>query len=585
MSATGGGAREVAPHLMACAPNGDQWVAGELRDAAREAMAAGAPDAARRYLERALAEPARDEVELTYELGRAVWQASVIDAPELLVSVAERAADPELALQALEDAAWTYFDSGNLERAVHYLGRVAASAPAGADARLRAEASLYCVGTLHLGHRPEASAHINAVVANTASATPGELMVRQALAFDRFLECDPVDEVVALAACFPPAPWTGRGAAGLEGRRFAVVIGPVVSIAGKVLAWSGRWDVAREAAARGWEGGRSSGLVHVASYREAALAEIDCAAGRLADAEAEARTAWEILRDLEPVSLPVLTAVTGLVVVLIARGHLDEAQELAEQWDLSAPFSLIPLAPPLLHIRGTLRLARGELDEGAEDLIAIGEDLEAMRMLNPAAIPWRQHVVPALGALDRTAEARRIVSEGLELAHSFGAGHVIGTMLRARASIEPKRRRISTLRESVAALEPVGPPHELAHSCLELGAALRRDGQRSDSREPLRRALELAHTCGADGLERRAREELAVTGSRPRSAFRSGVAALTASELRTARLAGDGLSNVEIAQQLFVTRKTVEKHLGNAYTKLEIPSRKELASALAAKPN
>ena len=84
--------------------------------------------------------------------------------------------------------------------------------------------------------------------------------------------------------------------------------------------------------------------------------------------------------------------------------------------------------------------------------------------------------------------------------------------------------------------------------------------------------------------ERRAREELAVTGSRPRSAFRSGVAALTASELRTARLAGDGLSNVEIAQQLFVTRKTVEKHLGNAYAKLEIPSRKELASALAAKP-
>ena len=96
ISSTGGDAREVAPHLMACAPNGDQWVAEQLRDAAREAMAAGAPDAARRYLERALEEPAREEVELTYELGRALWQASVIDAPELLVSVAERSADPEL---------------------------------------------------------------------------------------------------------------------------------------------------------------------------------------------------------------------------------------------------------------------------------------------------------------------------------------------------------------------------------------------------------------------------------------------------------------------------------------------------------
>ena len=107
-----------------------------------------------------------------------------------------------------------------------------------------------------------------------------------------------------------------------------------------------------------------------------------------------------------------LTAVSNLVVTLIARGHLDEARELAEQWDLSAPFSVVPLAPPLLHIRGTLRLARGELESGAEDLIAIGEDLEAMRMLNPAAIPWRQQVVPALAALDRTAEARRIVAEG-----------------------------------------------------------------------------------------------------------------------------------------------------------------------------
>ena len=174
-------------------------------------------------------------------------------------------------------------------------------------------------------------------------------MVRQALSFERFLRCDPVDEVVALASCFPPAPWAGRGAAGLEGQRFAVVIGPVVSIACKTLAWSGQWDVAREAAARGWDGGRSSGLVHVASYREAALAEIDCLAGRLADAEAEARTARDILRDFEAVSHPDADRGCNLVVTLIARGHLDEAAELMEQWgDFSAPFSVVPLAPPLL---------------------------------------------------------------------------------------------------------------------------------------------------------------------------------------------------------------------------------------------
>ncbi|MGA8217445.1 MAG: helix-turn-helix transcriptional regulator [Solirubrobacterales bacterium] len=60
----------------------------------------------------------------------------------------------------------------------------------------------------------------------------------------------------------------------------------------------------------------------------------------------------------------------------------------------------------------------------------------------------------------------------------------------------------------------------------------------------------------------------------------TGVDALTASERRVARLAASGMSNREIAQNLFVTVKTVEFHLGQAYRKLEISSRRELGSAL-----
>jgi DNA-binding CsgD family transcriptional regulator len=55
---------------------------------------------------------------------------------------------------------------------------------------------------------------------------------------------------------------------------------------------------------------------------------------------------------------------------------------------------------------------------------------------------------------------------------------------------------------------------------------------------------------------------------------------LTASERRVAELAADGASNKEIAQSLFVTLRTVEMHLSNAYSKLEIRSRHELATAL-----
>ncbi len=71
-------------------------------------------------------------------------------------------------------------------------------------------------------------------------------------------------------------------------------------------------------------------------------------------------------------------------------------------------------------------------------------------------------------------------------------------------------------------------------------------------------------------------------GARPRRDARRGPDALTAAELRVARMAADGSSNREIAQALFVTPKTVETHLGNTYAKLAVTGRAQLAAALAA---
>jgi DNA-binding CsgD family transcriptional regulator len=92
--------------------------------------------------------------------------------------------------------------------------------------------------------------------------------------------------------------------------------------------------------------------------------------------------------------------------------------------------------------------------------------------------------------------------------------------------------------------------------------------------------MELAYTCGAAALVERAREELVATGARPRRALRTGVDALTPSELRVARLAADGMTNREIAATLFVTTRTVEIHLTHAYQKLDISSREQLPEAL-----
>lgn len=87
--------------------------------------------------------------------------------------------------------------------------------------------------------------------------------------------------------------------------------------------------------------------------------------------------------------------------------------------------------------------------------------------------------------------------------------------------------------------------------------------------------------CGAKGLIDRVRSELYAAGARPRTTALKGIEALTASEHRVATLAAQGATNREIAQTLFVTPKTVQVHLTNAYRKLGIRSRRELAGELA----
>jgi DNA-binding NarL/FixJ family response regulator len=97
----------------------------------------------------------------------------------------------------------------------------------------------------------------------------------------------------------------------------------------------------------------------------------------------------------------------------------------------------------------------------------------------------------------------------------------------------------------------------------------------------LREALELAQETGAELLEAHAFEELRIAGARPRRREIRGVGALTPAELRVAEAAARGATNREIAQDLFVSLRTIEMHLTNAYRKLGISSREQLAGAIA----
>jgi DNA-binding CsgD family transcriptional regulator len=142
--------------------------------------------------------------------------------------------------------------------------------------------------------------------------------------------------------------------------------------------------------------------------------------------------------------------------------------------------------------------------------------------------------------------------------------------------------RIECLREAITVLEASPARLELARALVDLGAARRRSGQRVLAREHLHRGLEMATLAGAGALAATAHEELLATGARPRRVFIHGADALTASERRVARMAAQGLANPEIAQALFITRKTVENHLSGAYRKLGIASRAALPKTFGA---
>jgi DNA-binding CsgD family transcriptional regulator len=190
----------------------------------------------------------------------------------------------------------------------------------------------------------------------------------------------------------------------------------------------------------------------------------------------------------------------------------------------------------------------------------------------------------ALMSLGERDEAIRIAFQEVELARRFQVPRELGIALRAAGLAEGGDRGVELLAEAVQVLESSPAVLEHARALADLGAALRRRGQRSNAREPLRRALELAQRCGATALVERAHAELLATGARPRRAVVTGLEALTASERRVAEMAAEGLTNREIAQALFVTEKTIEWHLGQTYRKLEIGSRSELPRVLRDHP-
>src|SRR2546423_10895757 len=280
--------------------------------------------------------------------------------------------------------------------------------------------------------------------------------------------------------------------------------------------------------------------------------------GEIRRAEAEARFGLEQFE--EGSGEPGLAwGVANLMNALVARGALDEADELAGRGTVG------PGAPPtfglalLLAARANLHLARGRYSAALDDARATG-DLVSPTISNPGCVDWRSPTALALAALERRDEARETAESELADARRFGIPDAEGAALRTLGLVVGGAYGLEALRASVAVLERAEGRLEHARSTLELGAALRRAGERVEARKVLREALDATARMGASGMADRAHEELVAAGARPRRDRRmlSGRESLTASEDRVAALAAEGLTNREIAQRQVVTVKAVE---------------------------
>jgi DNA-binding CsgD family transcriptional regulator len=576
LHADGEDAERVAAHLLLGHAGGDPWVVEQLRAAAREARAA---QPAARYLERALQEPPTAQLrpEVLAELGAAEAALGRPAAADHLEQAAAASADPrrraELGLQlgrALDALARHEEAAGAYDAALHELP-AAPKDPDELELRDELESSFISTASIVPDLQPLALERATRVVAHAVKGprTQGQRLLLAHAALHATTTGESAHNAIELTE----RAWDG---------------GRMLSDANP--QWIG-WRLVTAAFLLNGE------LESSLEVSQAALEEARRHAWPLAFATAsyvrglpllwqgqvtDALADLELARDARRYGWQQFarSAAAHYALCLIERGELDQAQAvLDEDGPLDEPHDIEDVLR--LYSLAELRLAQRRPREALDAALAVG-DIGERTVGYLGYCEWRGTAAQAALMLGDRERALAFAGDALARAERTDVFHLRVRARRIIGLCEPGTRGVRSLR-TAARLASNGPARlESTRALVDLGAALRRDNRRSDAREPLERAADLARRGGAVALSERARVELAAAGARPRrEALLSGPASLTPSERRIAELAATGQSNREIAQALFVTPKTVEYHLRNAYRKLDIQTRGELAQALA----
>jgi DNA-binding CsgD family transcriptional regulator len=165
-------------------------------------------------------------------------------------------------------------------------------------------------------------------------------------------------------------------------------------------------------------------------------------------------------------------------------------------------------------------------------------------------------------------------------AAASGTPWAMGVLARSRALLACDADAEIFYCAAIAHLTGTSVRTELARAHLLYGEWLRRQKRRKDARAQLRTACDMFDAMGAAAFAARTRAELLAAGDSPRQPAEQPGLGLTPQEAQVSRLAAAGATNTEIATHLFVTTSTVEYHLSKVFRKLNITSRRQLATAL-----
>ncbi|WHM41490.1 AAA family ATPase [Streptomyces sp. BPTC-684] len=553
----------AARHLLEMHPEDDRWAVQQLRAAARECMRAGAPEAARRCLARALREPPslEERAEVLFELGcSALLNEPATTVNHLQAALEEPELDPALREAITYRLAQALAHTDRMGEAAELVA-VEGRSSTNPRTRLRMQAEGFKWNAFRADEEDSAarSRRLARLADHLTTRGMAERYILGLRAWDAMVRGEPAAVALSYAeeALGDGLSWTD------EDWGFEVPV--MVALTFMYCDQPGRADELfskgiAECENRGWRGAHLSFGLTLLGY-------IRFCRGRLAEAEDLVHGGLRIA-DRVGQRIPAQWFALGILIeILLARGRVDEAQDLSDRYNYGQVVPNAVVYPDSETVYSELLLARGLRSDAEQRLRAVGRRLDRRGMRNPAWCPWRPLLAEALAQAD-PAEAQKVADEGVELARRFGTAGAIGRALHSAAKVATGAKSLKLLAEAVQHLERSPSAYELACALVDHGTALSRAGLPQDASELLIRGMESAVLCGADALAARARDELAASGLRPLRLRAVGTDSLTAQEKTVADRAARGWENTRIAEELGIRERAVELLLSGVFRKI-----------------